>query len=540
MKAFIQFTLCICGFSALFGCSDVTDQQKVLEQGFIFCGQKGVPTSFNPQLVDSGLTSESLSPQIFDSLLTLDAKDHKPTPNIATKWTSNDDGTEYVFQIRQNVAFQTTDWFRPSRNLNASDVVFSFNRIIDKNHPFHQVNNSSYPWFTGIDFPNLVSRIEAISDYEVKFTLNHPDNTFLSNIATTYSVIHSKEYAEQLERLGKKQQIDFKPIGTGPFQFDEYQSGDLIRLKRHNNYWQGQPNIKQIVFDISSRGTGPLAKLLRNECDVLNSPISSNIPIIKQHPDIVLDVKSLMNVAFIAVNTEQQALSDVRVRKALNLAINRKSILDSVYYGNGEQAYSLLPPNSWAYQKDTVQVRYDRNYAIALLREAGYMNGLTLSMWVPLEPAAYNPSPRKTAELIQSAFSDIGITLELYSGEQFNRTELGRRDNIDLILTGWSASTGDPDNFLRPLLSCNAEKSGLNVSMWCNPDFDFLLDLAKETNENRYRINLYKQAQNIMNDEVPVIPLAHGAQFQAYHKSLRGFEISPFSSQSFHKVERTK
>jgi cationic peptide transport system substrate-binding protein len=142
--------------------------------------------------------------------------------------------------------------------------------------------------------------------------------------------------------------------------------------------------------------------------------------------------------------------------------------------------------------------------------------------------------------LIQANYADIGIELNLFTSDRFNRTELAEHTDIDLILTGWNASTGDPDNFLRPLLSCRAEESGLNVSMWCNPDFDFLLDLAKETNQERYRLNLYKEAQYMMNEAVPVIPLAHGAQFLAYHQSLTGFGSSPFSSQSFHKVRRVK
>ncbi|KJR37749.1 ABC transporter substrate-binding protein, partial [Vibrio parahaemolyticus] len=108
------------------------------------------------------------------------------------------------------------------------------------------------------------------------------------------------------------------------------------------------------------------------------------------HPSMVLTATPAMNVAFIAINTSHLALQDVRVRQALNLAINRQNILDSVYYGTGTIAYTLLPPSSWAYQKDSVKIRFDRNYALALLREAGYESGLTLSMWVPSEPSAYN------------------------------------------------------------------------------------------------------------------------------------------------------
>ncbi|MDG3088352.1 ABC transporter substrate-binding protein [Vibrio hannami] len=536
MKAIAKVICYICSFSALVGCNREFDNDEVRQDGFVFCGQTA-PTSFNPQLVDSGITSEVLSQQIFDSLLRLNPKTHKPEANLAESWESNEDATEFTFKLRDGVQFQSTDWFTPSRAMNADDVVFSFSRVIDKANVFHDVSPTGYPWFSSIGFADLIKSVTALDDHTVKFTLNRSDNTFLPNIATSFAVIHSLEYARQLEQQHQLSKIDVEPVGTGPFYLSEYKVGDLVRLKRHDNHWRGTPKMKQIVFDISARGTGPLAKLLRQECDVLTAPLSSQIPIIRDHDDLVLEAKEAMNVAFVAINTEHPALNDARVRKALSLSINRKNILDSVYYGTGSQAYTLLPPSSWAYTKDT-RVRYDRNYALALLNEAGYQTGLELSMWVPLEPQPYNPSPRKTAELIQAAFADIGVKLELLTSDRFDRTELTKITNIDLILTGWIASTGDPDNFLRPLLSCNAERAGLNVSMWCNPDFDFLLDLARETNHSRHRLNLYREAQAIMTEAVPVIPLAHGVQFQAHHKSLTGFDISPFSSQAFYKVER--
>ncbi len=500
----------------------------------------GGPTSFNPQLVDSGITAETLSPQIFDTLLKLDSDTFKPTPHIATKWTVNKEGTEYTFDLNPDIPFQTTPWFTPSRRLNADDVVFSFRRMIDSTHPFHYVGGGLYPWFAGLDFQNLLVDVQAINPHQVKFTLSRPDNTFLSNIATSYAVIHSQEYANHLEKNDSKDKIDSHPVGSGPFALNEYQVNDFIRLTRHNDYWQGPAKMKQVLFDISHRGTGTLAKLLRNECDVLSSPLSSQIPTIREQDFIELTAKPAMNVSFIAVNTSHPALNDRNVRKALNFAINRQNILDSVYYGTGTQAYSVLPPNSWAYQKDAIQVRYDRTYALALLREAGYEQGLELTMSVPLEPRAYNPSPRKTAELIQSNLADIGIALNLLTEDRFSRSDIASNTKVDLILTGWIANTGDPDNFLRPLLSCDSNRAGLNVSSWCNSDFDFLLDLALEVDKPRYRINLYNQAQNILNEEFPVIPLSHGMQFQAHNKSLTGFQVSPFNAQPFNKVERIK
>ncbi|WCP68197.1 peptide ABC transporter substrate-binding protein SapA [Vibrio tubiashii] len=539
MKAFIQFTLGLFSLSLLAGCGEEIDHDKIRQKGFVYCGQGG-PSTFNPQLVDSGITTETLSPQLFNTLLTLDSQTYQPVPSLATKWSVNKEGTEYIFNLRKGVQFQTTAWFTPSRAMNAEDVVFSFRRIIDTTNPFHYVGSGLYPWFSGIDFQNLVVDVSALSNHRVKFTLNRPDNSFLSNIATSHAVIHSKEYAGQLELSDEKSMLDSHPVGTGPFYLAEYQVNDLIRLKRNNRYWQDRPKMEQVVFDISQRGTGTLAKLLRSECDVLNAPLSSQLPIIEQTSDVELTAKPAMNISFVAVNTSHPALNDARVRKALNYAINRQNILDSVYYGTGSQAYSVLPPSSWAYQKDSVQIRYDRNYAIALLREAGYSKGLELTMSVPLEPRAYNPSPRKTAELIQANLADVGIKLNLMTDDRYDRSNPNDNTNIDLHLTGWIANTGDPDNFLRPLLSCESKRAGLNVSSWCNPDFDFLLDLALEVDKPRYRQNLYKQAQNILNEEFPVIPLNHGMQLQAHHTSLRGFKVSPFNAQPFDTVERFK
>ncbi|MEF1310421.1 ABC transporter substrate-binding protein SapA [Vibrio mytili] len=537
MNAFIRLSLGLIGISLLTACGDPIDHTAIRKTGFVFCGQ-GKPTTFNPQLIDSGITAEALSPQIYDTLLTLDPETHKPVASIAEDWSVNDAGTAYTFHLKRGVEFQTTKWFTPTRPLTAEDVVFSFKRIVDPEHPFHQVGGGLYPWFAGLDFESLLKDVVAVDDHTVVFTLSKPNFAFLSNIATSHAVLLSAEYAQQLAAKDHKEQIDQLPVGTGPFQLKEYQINDLIRLERHPDYWKTPAKMEQVVFDISHRGTGTLAKLLRNECDVLSSPISSQVPVIQDQSNLELTATPANNVSFIAINTGNPALSDPRVRQALNLAINRQNILESVYYGTGSQAYTLLPPTSWAHQKDSIKIRYDRNYALALLREAGFGDGLKLSMWVPLEPRAFNPSPRKTAELIQANFADIGIDLTILTDDRFERVDLDSINNVDLLLTGWIGDTGDPDNFFRPLLSCESDRVGLNVAMWCNDDFDFLLDLALETQEIRYRLNLYRQVQNILNEEYPVIPLAHGVQFRVHNKSLTGFKLSPFNAQPFDSVER--
>lgn len=521
----------------LTACSDTEELNRVKQDGFVYCGQ-GNPSSFNPQLVDNDIAAEALAPQIFDSLLTIDPITYEPKPNIAKSWSVNPAGTLFTFNLRDDIRFQHTAWFTPSRNLNAKDVVFSFNRILDSAHPFHYVGNAEYPWFSAIGFADNIKSVSIGSPTEVIFELHQPDNTFLSNIATSYAAIHSFEYGQQLILADEKNQIDNLPVGSGPFFLDEFKNGDYIRLKRNTQYWKEVPIMKQVVFDISMRGTGTLAKLLRNECDVLYSPLSSQLPVITEHSHLSLESMPAMNVSFVAIKTNHPALNDKRVRKALNLAVNRQNIIDSVYYGAGKPAYTLLPPSSWAYHKDSIQVRYDQSYAKALLREAGFTNGLELNMLVPVEPRSYNPSPRKVAELLQANYAAVGVKLNIIIDERFNRSGSADHSEANLVLTGWNADTGHPDNFFRPLLSCSAHSMGLNVSTWCDVDFDFLIDLAKETNELRYRKNLYDQVQNLINEEVPIIPLAHGVQFQAKHRSIEGLKVSPFNTLAFDQVKR--
>lgn len=536
MKTIARILIATTGLLGLTGCYDTELKQTIHQQGFIYC-ESGNVDFFNPQTSDGNSLLEAISAQIYDRLLIIDPVTQKPSPNLATSWKVDETGTVYTFNLASDVQFQTTDWFTPTRTMNADDVVFSFNRVFDPENPYHNVNSGQYPWFDSINFSHMVKSVKAINEHEVQFELTSPDNTFLSALSTSYAVIHSQEYAHQLAAADEKELMDIKPIGTGPFKLEQFQKSELVRLKRHDGYWQGPAKMSQVVFDISSRGTGSLAKLLRKECDVVANPISSQLPIIIDNESLTLFSQTATNVAYIAVNMKNPLLQDQRVRQALNLAIDRSSLINSVYYNSGIEAQSILPPTSWAYGSDSSLIRYDLNYAKALLREAGVKEGLELTMWVPLDNHPYNPSPKKAAEIIQNDFAKLGIKLILITSDIMAKSEL-TETNMDLILTGWNANSADPDTMLRPLLSCDAKRAGFSSANWCNEEFDFLLDLAKETNQPRYRMNIYRQLQNLLNEELPIIPLAHGVKYQANQSSLEGFVLSPYNTYSFHNVSR--
>ncbi|MFV0574117.1 MAG: ABC transporter substrate-binding protein [Vibrio sp.] len=509
------------------------------QDGFVYCGGT-YPQFLNPQLSNGGDNITSIGPQLFDSLLTLDPKTYQPQPHLATSWTVNKDKTEYTFTLRKGVQFHHTPWFTPNRPMNADDVVFSFQRITDSLNAFHYVNGGRYLWFQGMGFDRLIKEVKALDEQHVKFTLTKPDSTFLENIATVFASIHSAEYAQQLIKSDQKSNLDNYPVGTGAFQLEKTINHKLVRLTRNEHYWKSPAKMKLVVFDFSHRGTGSLAKLITNECDVMANPMTSQLSAIDDNNQLHANISKAMNVSYLAINTQHFALNDVHVRQALSYAINRKNIITSIYFDQGYVATSLLPTDSWAYQDNAEQIRYDQTYAKALLKEAGFDHNLELTMLVPLAAQSYNPNPRKTAELLQSNFADIGVKLSIVMESQHINSFPSKQPNTDLVLTGWSANTGEPDSLLRPQLTCEAQQAGLNTSMWCDQDFDYLLTLARESEQTRHRLNLYHQAQTMLTQKLPIIPIAHGVQYQVHHNSLSGFALNPFNSGSFENVVREK
>ena len=520
------------------GCYEIESPSSVRQTGFIYCGQES-PITFNPQLVNGGLLVDTLSAQLFNRLLRIDPITHKPLPELATQWTISPDGLEYIFDLRTNVSFYSNDLFAPTRPLSAKDVVFSFQRIIDKTHPYHAISGEKYPWFESLGFSLLIDRIEAIAPLQVKFVLQRPDNSFLANLASSYAIITSQEYAEFLLRSGRPSDLDHLPIGTGPFSLTKFVKNEEIRLSHHKEYWQDVPKMEQIVFDISNRGAGQLAKLISKECDVLSAPIASQLPIMDTHPELQIQSQTGMNVSFLALNQDSPYLKNKQLRQAIRYAINQEKLLNAVYYGTGQAANSVLPPTSWASTPYTSTASvFNPLKAQQLLLEAGITKRIPLRLWVSLDSRPYNPSPKKTAELIQSNLRAVGIDVQIYHHENSDPIETKNLSQFDLILTGWIADNGDPDSFLRPILSCDAKQAGLNFANWCHLPFDNLLELALRMPNQAQRLTYYQLAQEILYDEVPIIPLAHGMQYQIHHRSLQGLTLNPFGNAPFTHVYR--
>lgn len=508
----------------------------IRHSGFVYC-VNGQVNTFNPQIAGGGLTVDTLAAQVYDRLLDVDPYTYRLVPELAERWEVLDNGATYRFHLRPNVAFQKTAWFTPSRPLNADDVVFTFQRIIDKNHPWHNVNGGNYPYFDSLQFSDTVKSIRKLDNNTVEFRLNKPDASFLWHMATHYASVMSAEYAAKLTREDRKELMDREPVGTGPFLLSDYRAGQYIRMVRHPQFWRGEPLMPQVVLDLGSGGTGRLSKLLTGECDVLAWPAASQLNILRDDPRLRLTLRPGMNIAYLAFNTNKPPLNNPEVRHALSLAINNQRLMQSIYYGTAETAASILPRASWAYDNEAKVTEYDPAKARELLDKLG-IHQLELRLWVPTSSQPWNPSPLKTAELIQADMAQIGVKVVIVPVEgRFQEARLMDM-NHDLTLAGWSTDSNDPDSFFRPLLSCAAIQSQSNFARWCNPHFDSVLQKALSSQQLASRIEAYNEAQEILATEMPVLPLASSLRLQAYRYDIKGLVLSPFGNTSFAGVSR--
>lgn len=510
----------------------------IRQSGFVYC-VNGAITTFNPQMASGGLVVDTLAAQLYDRLLDVDPYTYRLIPELAESWEVLENGATYRFHLRRDVHFQTTSGFTPSRTLNADDVVFSFQRIFDRHSAWHNVNGGSYPYFDSLQFADAVESVKKLDKYTVEIRLNNPDASFLWHIATHYAPVLSAEYADKLTKADRQEQLDRQPVGTGPFQLSEYRTGQYIRLARNPDYWKGLPRMSQVVIDMGAGGTGRLSKLLTGECDVLAYPAASQISILRDDPRLRLTLRPGMNIAYLAFNTRKAPLDRVEVRQALALAINNERLMESIYYGTAETAASILPRASWAYDSDARITEYKPQAARKRLKALGVEN-LKLTLWVPAASQSWNPSPLKTAELIQADLAQVGVQVTIVPVVgRFQEARLMDMHH-DLTLTGWATDSNDPDSFFRPLLSCAAISSQTNFAHWCDEDFDAVLHKALLSQQLASRIDYYDRAQTLLADALPVLPLAYSLRLQAYRHDIQGLVLSPFGNASFAGVHRLK
>lgn len=502
----------------------------------VYCSE-GSPEGFNPVFYTAGTTFDATSKNVFEGLTHFIQGTTTLEPGMAESWDVSADGKTYVFKLRKGIKFHSADHFKPTRDMNADDVIFTFERQWKKDHPFYAVSGGNYEYFNGMSMPDLLNTIEKVDDYTVKFVLNRPEAPMLANLGMDFAVIQSAEYADAMMKAGTPEKVDQWPIGTGPFVFQGYKKDAQIRYTAFASYWKGKTPIDKLVFAITPDASVRYAKLKAGECQIMPYPNPADIAAMKADTNINLMEQEGLNVGYLAYNTKVAPFDNVKVRKALNKAMNKQAIIDTVFQGAGKIAKNPIPPTIWSYNEATVDDTFDPVAAKKLLADAGYPNGFDMKLWAMPVQRPYNPNARRMAEVIQADWAKVGVKAEIVSyewGEYLKRSKDVDRDGA--VLLGWTGDNGDPDNFLAVLLGCDGV-GGSNRSQWCYKPFEDLIQKAKVVSDPAERTKLYEEAQIVFKDQAPWATIAHSVVFKPMSKKVTNFKIDPLGGHIFYGVD---
>ncbi len=515
----------------------LTAVAPVAAKTLVFCSE-GSPENFYPGINTTGTSFDANEP-IYNRIVEFERGGTKVVPGLAERWDISKDGLTYTFYLRKGVKWHDTRAFKPTREMNADDILFMFERQWKEDNPFFKVTSPNHSYFGDMGLPKLLKSVEKVNDYTVKITLDKPEAPFLSNLAMPFAAVQSKEYADAMLKAGTPEKIDQDPIGTGPFSLVQYQKDAIIRYKAFPAYFGGKAKIDDLIYAITPDASVRWAKLQKAECHVMPYPNPADLEAIRKDPTVQVIEQAGLNVGYLAYNTTKKPFDDVRVRKAINMSINKKAIIDGVYLGTGIAAKNPIPPGMSAYNNAIKDDEYNPEAAKKLLAAAGYPKGFTTDLWAMPVQRPYNPNAKRIAELMQADLVKVGVTAEIKSfewGEYRKRMQAGEHQ---MGMLGWTGDNGDADNFMYTLLGCASAQSvsGSNIAKFCYKPYEDLVLKAKTVTVPAERDKLYQQAQVIFKEQAPWFTIAHAVQLKPVRKEVIDFKNSPFGRHNFYGVD---
>lgn len=532
---FLAFLMLLLVSTVLYGCNSDSDKSseskdetggegESTEEKVLIFGRGGDSVSLDPITVTDG-ESFKVTKNIFDTLVNFGEQDTEIEGALASDWTAEEDGLTYTFTLEEGVKFHDDTDF------NAEAVVANFERWAagdaDK-FPYYQ---SMFGGFGDAE-EHVIESVEATGDYEVTFKLKRPMAPFLKNLAMSpFGIASPTAFEAAGESFGDK------PVGTGPFKFVEWKRNDTVRIEKFDDYWvEGEPKLDEVVFRSIPDNSGRLNALLAGEIDLADGINPSDGVTIEGDDNLQLYERPSMNVGYLGLTTTREPFDDPKVRQAMNHAIDRQAIVDAFFEGRGEVAKNPMPPVISGYNDDIEGYEYDPEKAKELLEEAGLGDGFEMELWAMPVPRPYMPDGQKVAEAIQSDLAEVGITATIVSYEWATYLEKAANGEADAFLLGWTGDNGDADNFLYVLLDKDNIGSN-NYTYYENQELhDIFIEAQTEVDED-IRNELYMQAQEIIHEDAPWVPLAHSTPLLAGGKNVINFKAHPTGSDKLASVD---
>lgn len=487
-------------------------------------GRGGDSVSLDPSRVTDG-ESMKVAANIFETLINFGEQDTTLQPGLAKEWEASEDGLTYTLQLEEGVKFHD------GTDFNAEAVVKNFERWANGDADTFPYYQSMFGGFKG-DEGHVIEAVTAEGDHTVVFTLKRPQAPFLKNLAMTMFGIGSPEAFEaDSEGFGEN------PVGTGPFKFVEWKRNDSITIEKNEDYWkEGLPKLDRVVFRSIPDNGARLNALITGDIDLADGINPSDQGTIDGDDNLQLFERPSLNIGYLGMTVTREPFGDKLVRQAFNHAIDKQAIIDAFFEGAAEPAKNPLPPSIPAYNDAIEGYEYDPEKAKELLAEAGYPDGFEMELWAMPVPRPYMPDGAKVAEVIQKNLADIGVTAEIVSYEWATYLEKASKGEADAFLLGWTGDNGDADNFIYALLDQDNIGSN-NYTYYENGELhDILIEAQTEVDEDK-RNALYAEAQEIIHEDAPWVPLAHSTPLLAGSADITGFKAHPTGSDILSNVD---
>lgn len=497
-------------------------------------GSGGQPINLTPGNIADG-NSIYAQHQIYNTLIGTQPGTTDLMPELATDWTVAEDGLTWIFKIRAGVQFHD------GTPLNAEAVVFNVNRWWNPEFEYgfrnqgnlYEIWTNLFGGFKG-DRNATLLEVSAIDPQTVEFKLAKPFAAFPAAMASSYFGIASPTAMKAAgANYGKPSGI---AVGTGPFVFKEWRSGDRITYAKFHHYWQANlPNIENLVLRFVQDPAARLAQLRAGAIDFTVDLTPDQLPEIEGDPNLEALYRPSFNVGYLALNPAYEPLSKPAVRRAIAQALNKREIVKAFWGNLGQTDGHFLPPSMQEYT-DSILLDYDYNPEVAkqALAQAGYPNGFDLDLWYMPVSRPYFPNPKPIAEAFAAELSQIGIRVKLRTKDWGAYLEdRNTPPGFQSFMLGWTGDYGDPDNFLYAHFGPGSTQ---DIGNYQNSELFARLNQARASNELSERQLLYQQVDKILFEEALRIPIVHAQPLLAKRSHVTGWKPSPLGTEDFAAV----
>lgn len=482
--------------------ADVSEEDKY--GGTLTIALASVASNIDP-IMYTGVYEGQIIENICDTLILYDNDLMTFWPSLATEWTANEAGDEYTFTLRDDVYFQPGK-YQDGRKMTAEDVKFS----LERSH-----NESALARLTMLD------HCEVIDDTHILCVLDGPDSSFLAALTNSGNVIVPKEEVE-----GWGEEFGAHLVGTGPFMMaeDGWKTDQGVYTVRFDNYWGQKPYLDGLNIVYITEVNQRVNALKTGEVDIAFDISGEGVQQIRDDANLNMVQVPGMGVNYIYFNMVNGPTADIRVRKALQMAVDREAMCKALYqYDEGQPGWLALPPNSWGYDESLIDLvpKYDLEGAKALLAEAGYADGFTLEYYT-----GDSATSKKIGEIFQQFVQQIGVTVNIHQAAWGTFSEIGASGNADVIAMSWTWYP-DPYFYLNKMFHKESLDTLGNGQRFDIPEVNDLLDQAAAESDQDTRATLYKEALKLITEQYAQIDYAVANVNVGMSNKVMDFPVRP-------------